>query len=130
MKTRVVCFLVLVAVFMMPFMTIAQTNAFEGLRDELKACRTIVMEGVDKKACTEMLAKVKVMNVHIAELFKQAKLDGEGNYVSALQRDVEMFRFQCALFEEGITDVGVISAFGSLLKTFIKYKDFRAANGI
>ena len=130
MQKKVICLFVLLTVMFLPFMASAETSAFQGLRSQLKACRKVVLEGVDKADCGKMLARVKIMNKYIGKLFKQAKLDGEGNYVAALQRSVELFRFQCALYDDGITDTGVVSSFGSLLKTFVKYKDFREENGL
>jgi hypothetical protein len=111
-----------------PFNSFAQnTDSFEALKSELKACRATVLEPLSKESCQQLLLRVKVMEGYVATLAKESKSADESSFISGLQRDLELFRFQCALFDGHTT--GVLGSFQSLLQSYMKYRDYRQANG-
>jgi hypothetical protein len=128
MKTAFVSVLVLLAVISFPMLAVADSAAYEGLLTELRACREAVLAGVTTERCQEMLVRVKSMEKHIAVLFNKSVNQVESGHISRLQFNLEGFRFQCALFAEGVPDHGVMISFESVLKSFVAYRDWRKEN--
>jgi len=128
MKYNFLMLFVIFAFLVVPFTSFAQNvEPFEGLKAELKACRTIVLENLTKESCQQLILRVKVMEGYIASLFEKSKSAEESNLIGAVQRNLELFRFQCALFEGHTT--GVLGSFEMVLRSYMSYRDFRTANG-
>ena len=128
--TKFVFIIALIAAVFCPSLASAETATFEALRNELIKGREAVLEGVTKTTCANMLARIKTMQECVMKLLKESRNSQERNLISKLQFDLENFRFQCALFEDGISEVGVMGSFELVLRSFVELKEFRKYNSL